>query len=89
MRFIVGSSEVSEVETAVSEHGGDSVYWLTDSTNERAAMAAGLPRNHILSIQNLQSMKNALEVLGEGWSEYSAKPAPKPKAKKPAKKGEE
>jgi len=88
MRFIVGSSDVAEVEAAVSEHGGKAVYWLTDSTKERDAQAAGLPRNHILSIQNLQSMKNALEVLGDGWSEYSAKPAPKPKAKKPTKKDE-
>lgn len=89
MRYIVGSSDVADVEAAVKEHGGDSVYWLTDSTNERDAMAAGLPRNHILSIQNLQSMENALEALGEGWSEYSSKPAPKPKAKKSAKKAEE
>tara|TARA_R100000231_G_scaffold137811_2_gene114833 strand:- start:1573 stop:1839 length:267 start_codon:yes stop_codon:yes gene_type:complete len=88
MRFIVDSSDVADVEAAVSEHGGDAVYWLTDSTKERDAQSAGLPRNHILSIQNLQSMKNALEILGEGWSEYSAKPAPKPKAKKSAKKDE-
>ena len=82
------TSDVADVEAAVSEHGGDAVYWLTDSTKERDAQSAGLPRNHILSIQNLQSMKNALEILGEGWSEYSAKPAPKPKAKKSAKKDE-
>lgn len=88
MRFIVGSSDVAEVEAAIKEHGAKMVYWLTDSTRSREAATAGLERNHILSIQNLQSMKNALEALGDGWSEYSAKPAPKPKSKKSSKKDE-
>ena len=88
MRYIVGSSDVADVEAAIKEHGAKMVYWLTDSTRSRKAAAAGLDRNHILSIQNLGSMEATLELFGEGWSEYSAKPAPKPKAKKSAKKDE-
>lgn len=82
MRQIVGSQKIEDLEAAVKQHGGENVYWLSDSTSERAAMRAGLPRNHILSIQNLQSMKNALELLGEGWAEYKVISKPKPKAKK-------
>tara|TARA_R110002020_G_scaffold283024_1_gene498759 strand:+ start:229 stop:492 length:264 start_codon:yes stop_codon:yes gene_type:complete len=82
MRYIVGSQVIEDLKAAVKEHGGENVYWLSDSTNERDAMGAGLPRNHILSIQNLQSMKNATELLGEGWVEYKATPKPKAKAKK-------
>lgn len=88
MRYIVGSSDVADVEAAVKEHGADSVYWLADSTRGREAMAAGLDRNHLLSVQNLGGMEATLELFGEGWSEYKAKPAPKP-AKKSAKKAEE
>lgn len=91
MRFIVGSSNVADVEAAVKEHGADSVYWLADSTRSREAIRAGLDRNHLLSIQNLGSMKATLELFGEGWSECSChtkKAAPKPKAKKSAKKDE-
>ena len=88
MRYIVGSSDVADVEAAVKEHGAESVYWLADSTRSRDATRAGLDRNHILSIQILGSMEATLELFGEGWSEYSAKPAPKPKAKKSAKKDE-
>tara|TARA_R100000278_G_scaffold95129_1_gene72607 strand:+ start:896 stop:1162 length:267 start_codon:yes stop_codon:yes gene_type:complete len=88
MRYIVGSSDIADVEAAVKEHGAESVYWLTDSTRSRDATRAGLDRNHLLSVQNLGSMEATLELFGEGWSEYSAKPAPKPKAKKSAKKDE-
>lgn len=88
MRYIVGSSDIADVEAAVKEHGAESVYWLTDSTRSRDAARAGLDRNHLLSVQNLGSMEATLELFGEGWSEYSAKPAPKPKAKKSAKKDE-
>lgn len=88
MRYIVGSSDIADVEAAVKEHGAESVYWLADSTRSRDATRAGLDRNHILSIQILGSMEATLELFGEGWSEYSAKPAPKPKAKKSAKKDE-
>lgn len=89
MRVIVGSSDVADVEAAIKEHGAEMVYWLTDSTRNREAIAVGLDRNHLLSIQNLGSMKATLELFGDGWCEYSAKPAPKPKAKKSAKKTEE
>jgi len=82
MRQIVGSQKIEDLEAAVKEYGGENVYWLSDSTSERVAMRAGLPRNHILSIQHLQSMKNALELLGEGWAEYKVTSKPKPKAKK-------
>tara|TARA_R110000796_G_scaffold59306_1_gene136615 strand:+ start:68 stop:331 length:264 start_codon:yes stop_codon:yes gene_type:complete len=82
MNYIVSSQKTEELEAAIKEHGASCVYWLTDSTNERLALSAGLDRNHILSIQNLQSMKNALELLGEGWAEYKATSKPKPKAKK-------
>ena len=88
MRFIVGSSDVAEVEAAIKEHGAKMVYWLTDSTRSREATSAGLDRNHILSIQNLGSMEATLDLFGEEWCEYSAKPAPKPKAKKSSKKDE-
>ena len=88
MRYIVGSSDIADVEAAVKEHGAESVYWLTDGTRGRDAARAGLDRNHLLSVQNLGSMEATLELFGEGWSEYSAKPAPKPKAKKSAKKDE-
>jgi len=91
MRFIVGSSNVADVEAAVKEHGAESVYWLTDGTRGRDAARAGLDRNHLLSIQNLGSMKATLELFGEGWEECSChtKAAPKPKSKKSAKKAEE
>ena len=88
MRYIVGSSDIADVEAAVKEHGAEVVYWLTDGTRGRDAARAGLGRNHLLSVQNLGSMEATLELFGEGWSEYSAKPAPKPKAKKSAKKDE-
>lgn len=89
MRYIVGSSNVEDVKAAVKEHGADSVYWLTDSTRGRDAAAAGLDRNHLLSIQNLGSMEATLELFGENWAEW-VKPAPKPKpAKKSPKKDEE
>ena len=91
MRHIVGSQEIADLEASIKEHGGQNVYWLSDSTNERLALKAGLPRNHLLSIQNLISMENTLELFGEGWEECSCynKPAPKPKSKKSAKKAEE
>ena len=91
MRYIVGSSDVADVEAAVKEHGASMVYWLADSTRSRDATRAGLDRNHLLSIQNLGSMEATLELFGEGWAECSChtKPAPKPKAKKSAKKAEE
>ena len=89
MRYIVGSSDVADVEAAVKEHGANMVYWLADSTRSRDATRAGLDRNHLLSIQNLGSMEATLELFGEGWCEYSAKPASKPKAKKSAKKAGE
>ena len=88
MRYIVGSSDIADVEAAIKEHGAKLVYWLADSTRGREATAAGLDRNHLLSVQNLGSMEATLELFGDGWSEYSAKPASKPKAKKSAKKGE-
>ena len=88
MRFIVGSPDVADLEVAIKEHGAEKVYWLTDSTRGKEAIKAGLDRNHLLSVQNLGSMEATLELFGEGWSEYSAKPAPKPKAKKSAKKDE-
>jgi hypothetical protein len=91
MRFIVGSSDVADVEAAIKEHGAKMVYWLADSTRSREAAAAGLDRNHLLSIQNLGSMEETLELFGEGWEACSCytKPAPKPKVKKSAKKAEE
>ena len=89
MRFIVGSSDVADVEAAIKEHGAKMVYWLADSTRSREATSVGLDRNHLLSVQSLGSMEATLELFGEGWCEYSAKPAPKPKAKKSAKKAEE
>ena len=82
MNYIVSSQKTEDLEAAIKEHGASLVYWLTDGTNERLALSAGLGRNHILSIQNLQSMKNTLELLGEGWVEYKVTPKPKPKAKK-------
>ncbi len=91
MRYIVGSSDIADVEAAVKEHGAESVYWLTDSTRSRDAARVGLDRNHLLSVQNLGSMEATLELFGEGWEACSCptKPAPKPKAKKSAKKAEE
>ncbi len=82
MNYIVSSQKTQDLEAAIKEHGASCVYWFTDSTNERLALKAGLGRNHILSIQNIQSVKNALELLGEGWAEYKVTPKPKPKAKK-------
>lgn len=82
MNYIVSSQKTQDLEAAIKEHGASCVYWFTDDTNERLALKAGLDRNHILSIQNLQSVKNALELLGEGWAEYKAAPKPKAKAKK-------
>lgn len=82
MNYIVTSQNTDELKAAIKEHGASCVYWFTDSTNERLAIKAGLGRNHILSLQNLQSVKNALELLGEGWAEYKVAPKPKPKAKK-------
>jgi hypothetical protein len=82
MNYIVSSQKTEDLEAAINEHGASLVYWLTDGTNERLALSAGLGRNHILSIQNLQSMKNTLALLGEGWVEYKVTPKPKPKAKK-------
>lgn len=76
MRYIVGSSDVADVEAAVKEHGADLVYWLTDSTRGREAASAGLDRNHLLSIQNLGSMEATLELFGENWCEW-VKPTPK------------
>ena len=82
MNYIVSSQKTEDLEAAIKEHGASSVYWFTDSTNERLALKSGLNRNHILSIQNLQSVKNALELLGEGWAEYKVTVKAKPKAKK-------
>lgn len=91
MRYIVGSSDVADVEAAVKEHGADSVYWLTDSTRGREAASAGLDRNHLLSIQNLVSMEATLELFGENWCEWvksAPKASPKPAKKSPQKSEE-
>ena len=87
-KLIIDSPEVSDVEDAIKEHGAESIYWLVDSTRAKEGLRLGLTRSQMLAIQTLRDMETALSILGEGYEAYT-KPAPKPKAKKSAKKAEE
>lgn len=90
-KFIVDSPEISDVEKAIKEHGVESVYWLVDSTRAKEGLRLGLTRSQMLAIQTLRDMETALSILGEGYESCGCHtaPAPKPKAKKSAKKTEE